>query len=414
MTVLATACASTSGTVLSDGPEESNSTATTFVPPLTGPFDPTGGAARDTTGAELIVDADYATTLPRLLSSLPWDTDWSRRSFADWSELIRGLQQNDPRDVIPPIDSPVFETVDAASQWLGPREPGALVRHGDEVRFYPLGILTRHEIVNDVIGDVPIAVTFCPLCNTAITFDRRVDGEVLRLGVSGLLRNSDLVMWDATTLSLWQQLTGVGLVGEYAGTQLDIIPSAIVSFEQFATDFPDGRSLAAESGGGRRAYGINPYRGYSTSESPFLFAGELDDRYPALSRVVGVDIGAGKAYPFSELEQVGAINDTVDGQAIVVWLAGDTADALDDQAIAISQEIGTAVAFDRVVDGQELSFTATDSDRFVDDQTGSIWSVLGLAVDGELEGTQLRLAPHRNEFWFAWAAFFADAAVYGG
>lgn len=395
-------------------PGDGASPPTTFVPSLTGPFNLEGGAVRNNAAENLIVDGEYVKSLPVMLAELPWDTDWSRRGFADWSELGRGLGQIDPRDVIPPIDSPVFETVAAASQWVGPREPGALVRVGDEVRFYPLGILTRHEIVNDVIGDVPVAVTFCPLCNTALVFDRRVDGEVLRFGVSGLLRNSDLVMWDSTTLSLWQQITGDGIVGELAGTRLERIPTGIVSFEQFAEDFPDGRSLAAESGFGRSAYGVNPYRGYSTLDSPFLFSGDIDGRFPALSRVVGVDIGVGKAYPFSVLESERAVNDSIDGQPIVVWLAGDTADALDDQAIAISREIGTAVAFSRLVDGQELTFASSDDDTFVDDQTGSTWSVLGRAIDGELQGVQLDLAQHRNEFWFAWSAFFADADVYSG
>jgi len=395
-------------------PGDATSPPTTFVPNLTGPFDLHGGAERDNASENLIVDADYVTSLPVLLAELPWDTDWSRRGFADWSELGRGLGQIDPRDVIPPIDSPVFETVAAASQWIGPREPGALVRLGDEVRFYPLGILTRHEIVNDVIGDVPVAVTFCPLCNTSLTFDRRVDGEVLRLGVSGLLRNSDLVMWDSTTLSLWQQITGEAIVGELAGTKLEVIPTGIVSFEQFAADFPDGRSLSADSGFGRGTYGVNPYRGYSSSDSPFLFSGDIDGRFPALSRVVGVDIGVGKAYPFSVLESERAVNDSVNGERVVVWLAGDTADALDEQAIAISQEIGTAVAFSRILDGRELTFTASDNDTFLDDQTGTTWSVLGRAIDGELAGAQLDLAPHRNEFWFAWSAFFSDAEVYDG
>ncbi len=379
---------------------------TTFVPPLDGPFGGEGGTSiNDVDPSVLILDDDPA--LPSILSSLPWDTDWTQRTVEDWDEFLRGLQQTDPRDGIPPIDSPVFETVSLASQWLGPREPGALIQVNGEARFYPLSIMTRHEIVNDAIGETPVAVTYCPLCNTAIAFDRRVDGEVLRFGVSGLLRNSDLVMWDDQSTSLWQQISGEGVVGEFAGVQLDLIPTSIVSFEQFRDNFPDGKSLAAESGFGRGSYGVNPYVGYSSSPQPFLFDGVADDRLPALSRVVGVTDGDVVAsYAFGRLQSEQTINDEVAGRNIAVLWAGDTADALDGSAIATSEAIGTGVAYDASVDGQTLTFTANGDGTFTDDQTGSTWTIVGQATDGPLAGSTLTPLIHRNEFWFAWQAFF--------
>ena len=388
---------------------------TTFVPALEGPFDLTGGAVSGTNEAAVIVDADGASNRSAVLQQLSWPTDWTRRTVQDWDEFLAGLGGSDPRDGIPPLDNPVFESVALAGQWLGPREPGALVQFEGEARFYPLSILTRHEIVNDAFGDVPVAVTFCPLCNTALTFDRRVDGEVLRFGVSGLLRNSDLVMWDDQTTSLWQQITGEGVVGQYAGSQLDIIPTSIVSFEQFVEGFPDGKSLAAESGFGRTSYGVNPYQGYSSSSNPFLFNGEIDDRLPALSRVVGVDLGGEtKAYPFGTLSDVAVVNDTIGDVPVVVLWGGETADALDQSVIGISEAIGTALALDPVVDDQRLTFEAAEGDTFVDAETGSTWTVLGLATDGPLAGTQLDTVVHRNEFWFAWQAFFGADNVYEG
>lgn len=392
----------TTTTVL-DGP------TTTFLPNLEGPFDTSGGLQFDPATADVIVDPDPD---QGFLGDYPWPTDWTRRTVEDWSEFSPGLGSTDPRDGIPPIDRPVFETVGLAAQWLSPRDPGALVQVDGEARFYPLSIMTRHEIVNDAIGDVPIAVTFCPLCNTAIAYDRRVNGEVLRFGVSGLLRNSDLVMWDAGTTSLWQQITGVGVVGEFAGAKLESVSTSIVSFEQFVESFPDGRSLAAESGFGRSTYGVNPYTGYSSLDRPFLFSGETDDRLPALSRVVGVSEGDVIAsYSFARLEAEGVVNDEVDGLAIAVFFGGDTADALDQNVIASSQAIGSAVAHDPVVDGETLTFTATDDGGFVDDQTSSRWSIAGVALEGELAGTQLGALQHRNEFWFAWQAFFGPDSL---
>jgi hypothetical protein len=343
-----------------------------------------------------------------------WETDWSRTTI-DLEELIAGIPRPDPRDVIPPIDEPQFESTSAAAEWLDPDEPGALVQLNGEARFYPLSIMTRHEIVNDRFGDVPVAVTFCPLCNTALAFDRRIDGEVIRLGVSGLLRNSDMVMWDDTSTSLWQQITGEGIAGRFAGSQLDLVNTQIVSFSQFAENFPEGMSLSRNTGF-RIGYGANPYVGYSSSSKPFLFDGVLDPQFPPLERVVGVVGTLGdKSYPFSLLEAEVVVNDRVAGQSVVVWWAPGTRDALDQRSIADSQAIGSAVAHQRVLaDGTELTFKQGDIEAtFVDNETGSAWNLFGRATGGELEGEQLPAISHRNEFWFAWAAFFPGSPVYG-
>ncbi len=342
-----------------------------------------------------------------------WDTDWTR-STVDFEELRIGIPISDPRDVIAPIDNPKFESVAAAAEWLGERDPGVLLRHEGETRFYPLAILTRHEIVNDQIGDVPIAVTYCPLCNTAVAFDRRVDGVTHRFGVSGLLRKSDLVMWDDVTGSLWQQITGEGIVGTHAGGQLTVVPSSIVSYGDFAESFPEGEAMSRDTGFNRQ-YGLNLYEGYSSRSTPLgYFNDELDDRFPALERVVGVSIGGlEKAYPFSLISAVGAVNDEIAGTEIVVFWGGDTADALDSSLISDSRSVGTGVAYSAVVDGATLTFFPTEDSLFTDDQTGSRWNILGTAIDGPLMGDTLDPMVHRNEFWFAWAAFFPDGSVYG-
>jgi hypothetical protein len=176
-----------------------------------------------------------------------WKTDWSKTTI-DLSELIRGLTAADPRDGIPPIDNPKYETVAQASEWLDDREPIVMLELDGAARAYPLRILTWHEIVNDEIAGTPVAVTYCPLCNSAVGFDRRVNGQTLGFGVSGLLRNSDLVMWDRQTESLWQQITGEAIVGDLAGTQLPVIPTPIVSWKDFRETFPDGDVLSRDTG----------------------------------------------------------------------------------------------------------------------------------------------------------------------
>lgn len=343
-----------------------------------------------------------------------WKTNWAKRSI-DLGELTVGIPVDNPRDRIPPLDSPAFETVEQADGWLEDREPGVLFQLGGDVRFYPLRILTWHEIVNDEVGGRPVVITFCPLCNTAIAFERAVDGQVLRFGTSGLLRFSDLVMWDDVTESLWQQLDGSAIVGDMVGKRLSFLPASIIPWSEFKAQFPGGKVLSQDTGF-RRNYGSNPYLGYSSTSKPFLFNGELDDRFPAMERVVGVIVnGQDKAYPFSVISREGAVNDEVAGVPIAVfWGAADTADALDTASIPQGQAIGVGVAYERRLNGQILSFRAQENGNFLDNETGSTWNILGLATAGPLAGSQLAPVVHTNHFWFAWAAFNPEDPVYTG
>jgi len=363
----------------------------------------------------LIVGVVDSSQLPGDLPAVTeaWATDWTRTTVS-LEELKIGIFSSDPRDVIAPIDSPVVESVAAGQEWLDDCDPGILVRFDGGARFYPLAILTQHEIVNDDIGDLPVAITYCPLCNTGVVFDRRLDGTVHRFGVSGLLRKSDLVMWDDLTGSLWQQITGEGIVGTHAGRQLTLVPSSIVSFSEFTEAVPTGEVLSRDTGFSR-SYGRNPYEFYSSRQTPFgFFDEEPDGRFPALERVVGVTLnGVEKAYPFSVISTVGAVNDVVAGTEVVSVWGGNTADALDGSSIATSQAIGTGVAYSPIVDGVALTFVSVEDSIFPDEQTGSLWNILGVATDGPLAGQILEVAVHRNEFWFAWAAFFVDGEVYG-
>lgn len=366
--------------------------------------------------SDITADDDSPVTIPIHLESMAaiWETDFSN-SIIDLEELLVGIPLSDPRDAIPPIDNPQFEAV-SESDWIQDPEPGVLIEIEGDARFYPLSVMTRHEIVNDEVGGIPVAVTYCPLCNTALVFDRRFEGETLRLGVSGLLRNSDLVMWDDVTQTLWQQVTGEAIVGEHAGKSLTPLASAIVRWADFRDTHPDGQALSSDQGFGL-VYGSNPYEFYSSRSRPYNFySGEIDDRFPALERVVGISVnGIDKAYPFSLINKVRVVHDNLAGQELVVfWGASDTADALDSGLIADAIGIGTGIVYNPVVDGERLTFVASGDTEFVDNETGTTWSILGKATSGELAGEELELLPHRNEFWFAWQAFFPDAEVWTG
>jgi hypothetical protein len=343
-----------------------------------------------------------------------WSTNWNRHSI-DYEDLLSG---GPPRDGIPSIDEPVFISQEEAEKWLADNEPVISLEINGDARAYPLQILTWHEIVNDTVGDVPVVVTFCPLCNSALVFDRTLNGETYEFGTSGLLRNSDLVMYDRTTESLWQQLTGEAIVGDLVGETLKFQPASLVGFGDFREAFPDGVVLSRDTGF-RRDYGRNPYAGYDRiGESPFLLSGEADDRMAAMSRVVTVSLedAGGEtvdvAYPLSILADVGVINDSQAGRDLVVFHVIGTSSALDSARIAEGVDVGATGVFDPNLDGNKLTFRREDG-QIVDEETESTWNVLGQAIDGPLAGEILTPVVHGDHFWFAWAAFKPDTIIFG-
>jgi hypothetical protein len=219
-------------------------------------------------------------------------------------------------------------------------------------------------------------------------------------------------MYDRTTESLWQQLTGEAIAGDMVGQRLSFLPSAIVSFDDFRQAYPSGLVLSRDTGF-ERSYGRNPYAGYDKiGQSPFLFDGELDGRLPAMERVVTVELGdADVAYPLSVLSEAGVINDLQAGQDLVVFYAPGTSSALGAPVIAKADDVGATGVFDPKLEGRKLSFGSEDG-IIVDEETGSIWNVLGQAIYGPLAGKSLAPIIHGNHFWFAWAAFRPDTVVY--
>ena len=348
---------------------------------------------------------------PRHLRTSNWQTDFCQASV-DYGEIMVG---NPTKDGIPAVTAPRMESIDEARAWLIDRSPVIALEIAGIARAYPLAVLMWHEIANDEVADIPVAVTFCPLCNSSITFDRRVDDAVLDFGVSGLLRNSDLVMYDRQSDSWWQQLTGEGLAGQYAEALLDIVPSQVISFGAFAQRYPDGQVMSRDTGF-RRQYGINPYRDYDNRAGrPFLFSGEIDTRLPSpVDHVLAAIVGdTAVAYPFAALREEIVINDVVDDTPVVVFYQGGVATALGDSVINNARDIGTAGMYLAALDGVTLDFAADDDGGFTDAQTGSSWNAFGEAVSGELAGQQLDWLHAFPHFWFAWAAFYPDTEVYG-
>jgi hypothetical protein len=340
-----------------------------------------------------------------------WTTDFSEHSVP-LEEFIGG---GPPKDGIPSIDDPRFVSLTEADEWLADREPVAVVALGGEVRAYPLQILIWHEIVNDEIAGEPVAVTYCPLCNSTVAFRREVGGRPVEFGTTGMLRKSDLVMYDRATESWWQQITAEAVVGELTGATLEVLPSTILSWEEFRRLHRDGEVLSRDTGY-ERDYGSNPYSGYDSDpdSQPFLLDSEADRSLPPKERVAAIRTGRRSAvvYPFSRLSKEAPTNDVVDGRPIVVFFDPDVASPLDSSAISEGREVGSAAVFDRRAGGRTLDFEpGREPGDFRDAQTGSTWGMSGRATAGTLSGTGLEQVPHDDQFWFALAAFFDQPEI---
>jgi len=319
--------------------------------------------------------------------------------------LERGpdLKRGAPKDAIPAVTDPAFgedwsgfeSTLTAGDRVVGVTVEG-------HARAYPLGILNWHEVVNDSFGG-PLLVSYCPLCGSGVTAERRVDGEETTFGVSGLLWNNDLVMYDARTESLWSQVFATAVRGPKTGETMTLRPSTITTWRAWREEHPDTEVLLPPpasntvTGEQTRNYDANPYEGYDESYRIGIGGQNPDDRLHPKTSVVGVATDeVARAYPFDTVEaEGGVVNDTVGDLPVVVATAE-----------------GSLFAYVRRVDSGVVEFD-TDGDALT--AGGSRWGLVsGEALDGPHKGTTLERANDRSEmFWFAWAEFFPDSDIYG-
>jgi hypothetical protein len=267
------------------------------------------------------------------------------------------LSGGPPRDGIPAINEPRF--IDAlAARFLKPTDRVLGIVRNDVAKAYPVSILNWHEIVNDSFADEPIVVTYCPLCGTGIAYQAKVRGQVLKFGVSGLLYNSDMLLYDRQTLSLWSQIRKQAVSGPQSGVRLQAIAVEHTTWADWRKRYPGSLVLSTKTGN-PRDYTRNPYQGYAQSRTLYFPVQQEDKRYHPKESVLGVEIaGRFKAYPFVELEETdGEVQDKLGGKAITVKY-----DRLHRTAVVVNS-------------------------------------------DGEL-------LPSITAFWFAWYAFHPDTDVY--
>lgn len=321
-----------------------------------------------------------------------------------------------PRDSIRAIDSPQFEPASQAASAMKPDERLIGVDVNGDARAYPLPILSAHEVVNDVVGGEPVAVTWCPLCYTALVFSRRISArdESLTFGVSGKLLYNTLVMYDRQTDSLWSQLYGVAVDGPLSGERLAFFSSHITTWEEWYARYPESKVLSKRltcrqfdcgtySDNPRGSYLVDPYASYYVTGD----LGVVDNQIPRdavtserKQRLLGVRVGpAARAYPYAVLRERPLINDVLDGVPVLIWFDPETE---------------TGAAFRRQIEGQTLTFrAAAEAGVLVDEQTGSRWQAgSGRAVDGPLRGRRLPSLVSTTAFAFGWYDYFPDSDTY--
>ena len=308
------------------------------------------------------------------------------------------------RDVIKPIYVPEYGPVQSGD-WLLDDDLVIGYVAGDEVYAYPVKIMNLHEIVNDYIDDVPVAVTYCPLCASGVVFRRDLDGQDLVFGNTSALYESDMVMYDHQTGSYWFQMMGEAIVGPLTGKRLTLLPSVTTSWKEWKRQHPDTLVLSKDLGLVGGGFG-NPYerdsfediRGY-VNRGQFVFPvsmDKLDGRLRLGDLAMAVQIGeAHKAYSLMGTADW-LLNDQVSGESIVVIFRANGP---------------FGQAFYRTVDGHELSFGLMDG-AVQDSETASTWSDIGRAVSGPMEGTQLEAVPSRTGFWFSLSGAVPDIELY--
>jgi Protein of unknown function (DUF3179) len=302
-----------------------------------------------------------------------------------------------PPDGIPSIDSPKFNSVIDGNKFLGDSDKVVGININGDIRAYPLQILVWHEIVNDNVGGIPVAITYCPLCFTNQVFGRTVNNTILEFGTSGKLYNSNLVMYDRSSKSLWSQALGEGIVGKYAGIKLEKLPFDVAYWKDWKKIYPQTKVLSKDTGSAR-PYGADPYGDYYTSPDILFPVSNSDNRLGLKEIVVGLENRDwSKAYKLQDIEKLKVINDQLNNKSVTLFS---------------SYPLMVRV-FDPIVNGQSLLFESNSSNNtFVDKQTSSQWNFDGISIEGPMKGKHLLRLPIDEGFWFEWAAFHPGTKVY--
>ena len=326
----------------------------------------------------------------------------SNNSSSRWTIDTDFIQDGGPgKDGIPSLDQPSFQSIDE-TDFMVDSELIIAVKIGNQVKGYPHKILNWHEVVNDSLNNEAFVLSYCPLTGSAMVWD--IDNQTgnTEFGVSGLLYNSNLILYDRATDSNWPQMLMTSANGSLSGNSATQKPIVETTWGKFKLMYPQAQVLSTNTGVSRN-YEAYPYGSYLTDPRLlFIVKNVEDERLHKKERILGVRVGtATKTYNISTfVGDIEVINDAVGSSEVV---------------IAGSKDDKFAVAFERTLaDGTVLDFIAEYNQLpiIMSDNEGNLWDIYGRAVSGPRAGEQLQSPFNYIAFWFAWAAFFTDTPIY--
>ncbi len=261
----------------------------------------------------LPAESSISTSIEPLNGNKVFETSSGERYVVDPAMIVPA---GPGKDGIPSIDDPQFESAAAADAWLSSDTLVVALVYKGQVRAYPLPILEWHEIVNDVVAGDPLLVTYCPLCSCAAVYRRMLDGAAVQFGTSGMLYNSNLVMYDRSTQSYWSQIDGLAIEGPLTGEQLESVDVDVVFWGDWKAEHPDTQVLSRDTGFDRD-YGHDPYSSYYAGDIVCFPLTAVDSRVSPQTVVFGIDVdGTYTAYREDDLARRGVIDDRVGGTPI--------------------------------------------------------------------------------------------------
>jgi hypothetical protein len=306
-------------------------------------------------------------------------------------------------DDIPAIfaSDDMFVDIRAGNQEWPAEELVIGVEINGQARAYPIRLLSSHEIVNDVIGGEPVAVTWCPLCFSALVFDRVVDGRELTFGVSGYLYHNNLVMYDHQTNTFWSQLLGQAIRGAQRRAFLDTHPSILMAWSEWQAEYSHTTILSASRTSLDAASIIDPYAGYYLSRSAGMMGPEFtDERLPPKSLVLGLLSGnQAHAYALESIRSAGLLNEDLGGRRIL---------------LVYDEMVKSVFVYETTVDGRHLMFEFDPSSGALRDvETASLWDpVTGEAVSGPRQGRRLSRLVSPLVYWYAWVDIHPETELF--
>ncbi|MEM1136351.1 MAG: DUF3179 domain-containing (seleno)protein [Bacteroidota bacterium] len=342
-----------------------------------------------------------------------WNTNLNRTSIP-----LRELHGFIPRNAISPIYHSNFWNKRQAENQFFPKEPVVVVVVKSIEKAYPLSVLTYHQVINDKVANIPIAVTYCPLSGTINVYDRRVEAQgktkILEFGVSGMLRFANTIMWDHETESWWQQANGKALVGDLNGAELSLFPFMVLSYEKFYENYPYGLIMDYHIDKAV-TYGTTPYYQHDdiSKNVPNLYLAEPPLKLvPREKVIVTSSMGDQIIYPVDLVKSFGVLNDTPNNNYVAIFYANGVVSTLDQKNFKDSKDVGTCVVFSAFHKTRRLTFKKKD-EGFIDEQTGSVWDITGKCIQGPLKNDQLRLLKYRDMFAFTALSMWPEGRIFG-